>query len=234
MTYAAVLPNHRASAICAAGVGRTSSSPTRSDPEGSSRNEFAAGRSGSHPISTIRRQFGAAVTTIAAAALTIASPAAANEDDWAEASDVIRTALVIAAIGAPLVDGDTAGAIQAGASVGTAFLVTEGLKETIPSLRPNGRDNRSFPSGHTSSSFAAAATITERHGLGAGIPAHIAAAFVGLARIEAREHRLRDVLVGAAIGEAAGLLITRRPDSRVAIIPWGDTTGGGVTVAARF
>src|SRR3546814_20404905 len=35
-------------AICAAEVGRTQSSPTRSGPEGSSRNEFAAGRSGSH------------------------------------------------------------------------------------------------------------------------------------------------------------------------------------------
>jgi len=35
-------------AIWRAGVGRTWSSPTRSDPEGSSRNDFAAGRSGSH------------------------------------------------------------------------------------------------------------------------------------------------------------------------------------------
>ena len=35
-------------AIWHAGVGRTWSSPTRSDPEGSSRNDFAAGRSGSH------------------------------------------------------------------------------------------------------------------------------------------------------------------------------------------
>lgn len=37
------------SPICAAGVGRTELSPTRSDPEGSSRNDFAPGRSGSHP-----------------------------------------------------------------------------------------------------------------------------------------------------------------------------------------
>ena len=35
-------------AICAAGVGRTWSSPTWSGPEGSSHNDFAAGRSGSH------------------------------------------------------------------------------------------------------------------------------------------------------------------------------------------
>ena len=37
------------SPICAAGVGRTKLSPTRSGPEGSSRNDFASGRSGSHP-----------------------------------------------------------------------------------------------------------------------------------------------------------------------------------------
>ncbi len=42
------LHRRAASPICPAGVGRTQPSPTRSDPEGSSRNDFVAGRSGSH------------------------------------------------------------------------------------------------------------------------------------------------------------------------------------------
>ena len=47
------LHGRAASPICAAGVGRTVPSPTRSDPEGSSRNDFVPGRSGSHPYPQI-------------------------------------------------------------------------------------------------------------------------------------------------------------------------------------
>ena len=42
------LPFARNIAICRAGVGRTERSPIWSDPEGSSHNEFAPGRSGSY------------------------------------------------------------------------------------------------------------------------------------------------------------------------------------------
>ena len=42
------LPESRQATICAAGVGRTRLSPTWSDPEGSSHNDFVSGRSGSH------------------------------------------------------------------------------------------------------------------------------------------------------------------------------------------
>ena len=168
------------------------------------------------------------------ALLLAASPAAANEEDWATASDIVRASLVAAALGVPLVQGDEDGAGQAVLSVGAAYAVTFGLKEAFPSLRPDGSDRQSFPSSHTSTSFAAAASLQQRHGWDVGIPAHIAAAFVGLARVEARKHRWRDVLVGAAIGEASGLLLTSQPDQQVAVIPWGDTSGGGVTVVARF
>lgn len=163
-----------------------------------------------------------------------AAPAHADEGGWADASDAVRAALVAAAVGVPVAEGDWNGAGQAGLSVGAAMLVTQGLKEAFPSMRPNGRDDRSFPSNHTSTAFAAAATLQQRQGWGWGIPAHIAAAFVGVARVEAREHRWGDVLVGAAIGEAAGLLLTHRPAQRVAVMPWGTMSGGGVTVAARF
>ena len=172
---------------------------------------------------------------LAALGLLAATPAqAASEDDWATASDVVRAALVVAAVGTPVVEDDWQGVRQAGYSMGAAFLVTEGLKRTFPEMRPDGSDNRSFPSGHTSISFAAAATIDDRQGRTAGIVAHVAAAFVGIARVQADKHRWHDVAVGAAIGEVAGRLLTTRPAENVAIIPWGDTNGGGVTLAARF
>lgn len=175
-----------------------------------------------------------ALALAAATALFSTTPASANEDDWATASDVVRASLVAAALGVPLVQGDENGAGQAALSVGAAYAVTFGLKEAFPTLRPDGSDRKSFPSSHTSTSFAAAASLQQRHGWDVGIPAHIAAAFVGLARVEARKHRWGDVLVGAAIGEAAGLLLTSEPDQSVAVIPWGDTSGGGVSVIARF
>jgi membrane-associated phospholipid phosphatase len=176
------------------------------------------------------------IAAIGACALLSASPAAANSnDDWATASDVVRAALVVAAVGSPIIQEDGQGLREAGYSLGATYLVTEGLKHAIDRRRPDGSGNDSMPSGHTSMSFAAAATLQQRNGWDVGIPAHIAAAFVGFARVKADKHHWEDVVVGAAIGEAAGLLLThRRRPNEVAVIPWGDTTGGGVTLAMQF
>ncbi|HNR78204.1 MAG TPA: phosphatase PAP2 family protein, partial [Parvularculaceae bacterium] len=105
---------------------------------------------------------------------------------------------------------------------------------TFPRMRPDGSDDRSFPSGHTSVSFAAAATLTNRYGWKVGLPAHALAAFVGASRVKARKHHVSDVLVGAAIGELSGFLITSKLNDNVAIIPWADAEGGGVLVTGRF
>ncbi len=166
--------------------------------------------------------------------LSLATPAAADPAGWDQASSAVRTALIAAAVGLPVVESDWRGLRDAGASMSSALLVTYALKSTIPSVRPDGNGNDSFPSGHTSVSFAAAASLTRRHGIAAGVSAHLAAAFVGVARVQARRHRWGDVAVGAAIGEAAGLLLTHRRARPVAVIPWGDMSGGGVTVATRF
>ena len=163
-----------------------------------------------------------------------ATPAHAGDQIWEDAGSAVRTALVLAAVGVPAVEGDGDGALQAGMSLGAAFLVTEGLKQSFPELRPDRSDRRSFPSGHTSISFAAAATLMERQGRDVGIAAHVAAAFVGLSRVEADKHHVHDVLVGAAIGELAGLLLTHKPRENMVIMPWGDTNGGGIHFAMRF
>lgn len=170
-----------------------------------------------------------------APAILVAAPVQASDKDWATASDVGVAALGAWALGVPVVTGDGRGALQAGLSVGAAYAVTAGLKEAFPETRPDGSDNRSFPSGHSSRAFAAAASIYNRRGPGEGIPAMALASFVGAARVAADKHYWYDVVAGAAIGTASGLILTKRlEDRRMAVIPWGDSKGAGATVAMAF
>jgi membrane-associated phospholipid phosphatase len=170
----------------------------------------------------------------AAAIALSSSPALASDQSWDDASRIGEVALVGTALALPSIRGDWDGTLQAGGSVGAAWLVTEGLKETFPERRPDGSDRRSFPSGHASLSFAAAATMQNRYGWRVGLPATLVAAFVGYARVRAERHHWYDVVAGAAIGEASGFLITSRHDANVRVLPWGDTHGGGVAMALRF
>jgi membrane-associated phospholipid phosphatase len=173
-----------------------------------------------------------------AAMIAVAAPGSAyakNEKTFATLSDIGAYGLTAVALGLPLVKGDTNGALQAGGSVAAAQLVTFGLKEAFPELRPDGSDRKSFPSGHTSMSFAAASSLFNRQGQSVGIPALAVATFVGFARVQAEKHHWYDVAVGAAIGSVSGFLITRdRPDRRAMFVPWGDSKSAGMTLAMRF
>lgn len=168
---------------------------------------------------------------IAAAAL-LAAPAQAN--GWNEAGRVGEVALVAVALGKTLAERDGAGGKQFALNMGTTVATTELLKRAVGSERPNGRDDRSFPSGHTSISFAAAGHLHARYGWQWGAPALAAAAFVGVSRVEARQHRWEDVIAGALIGTATAHLFTSRFDDRVELLPWGDPQGGGVSARVAF
>lgn len=167
-------------------------------------------------------------------ALSVASPAAADPHGWDRASGIGQGVLVAAALGVPAVKGDWRGDLQAGESILVAGGLTLGLKELVRERRPDGSDSKSFPSGHSSVSFAAAASLEKRDGWHAGLPALIVASFVGVARVEANKHYWQDVIAGAAIGTASGLLLTSRHDQRVRLLPWGGYRSGGVSVSARF
>lgn len=104
---------------------------------------------------------------------------------------------------------DWEGGKQLFLSLLAAAAVTEGLKAVVHERRPNGGDH-SFPSGHASMSFAGATYLQMRYGWRYGIPAFLTAAFVGYSRVEADEHWTKDVLGGAAIGIASGLIFTSR------------------------
>ena len=75
--------------------------------------------------------------------------------------------------------------------------------------RPDGSDNHSFPSMHTSVSFTGAAFIQRRYGWKWGIPAYAVATYVGWSRTYAKKHDWWDVAAGAAMGIGSAYIFTR-------------------------
>ncbi len=110
-----------------------------------------------------------------------------------------------------------------------AQLTTYAMKYSIRRTRPDGT-RFSFPSGHTSVTFASA-TVLQRHlGWKVGIPAYGMAAFVAGSRLQTRRHHLSDVAFGAALGIMAGRTVTvGRGRSRMAVSPSATAGGAGVT-----
>jgi membrane-associated phospholipid phosphatase len=111
-----------------------------------------------------------------------------------------------------------------------AQTVTGVLKKTAQRERPDGSDLRSFPSGHTSVSFASATVLQRELGWKVGIPAYAAASYVAMARIEKKKHFLSDVAFGAAIGVLAGRTVTiGSGEKRFAVTPMATPGGAGVS-----
>jgi len=174
----------------------------------------------------------AAAVCLAAAAA--AGPARASDHDWKVASDVGAISLVGLALGVTAEQRDWSGGKQLAFSLGATEAETYGLKHAFPETRPNGRNNRSFPSGHTSIAFASAGYLHQRYGWQVGLPATVAAGLVGLARVEAHEHHWYDAVAGAALGEATAFVITRPRNDRVMLTPWADSRSAGFSLYARF
>jgi hypothetical protein len=78
--------------------------------------------------------------------------------------------------------------------------------------RPNGQDNKSFPSGHASNSFALAAVAERHYGWKVGVPACAVAGLVGASRLEQDKHYLSDAGGGIERGPDRGSSHPRRTD----------------------
>jgi membrane-associated phospholipid phosphatase len=108
-------------------------------------------------------------------------------------------------------------------------LVTAGIKVGVGRTRPSG-GNLSFPSGHTSASFASAATLHAHYGWKVGAPAFATAGFVAWTRARDRSHWLSDIAFGSAIGIATGRAVaTKHQPRRVAVVPTLTTGGAALT-----
>ncbi|WP_052074511.1 phosphatase PAP2 family protein [Shewanella mangrovi] len=114
--------------------------------------------------------------------------------------DIGLVAIPVAAWGLSQLKDDSEGQYQLYWGVGATFLTTELLKYTIHERRPDGSDNDSFPSGHTSISFAAATYVQQRYGWKTSIPFYAAATYVGWSRVDSDRHYTKDVVAGALVG----------------------------------
>jgi PAP2 superfamily protein len=109
-------------------------------------------------------------------------------------------------------------------------LTTVAIKGVTNTDRPTDQflgGHYGFPSYHTSSTFAIAATIEEYYGWQAGLPAYGLAGLVGWSRIDQREHDLSDVMFGAALGYVVGKAVAaahRDRDSAFQVSPYFEST----------
>lgn len=165
--------------------------------------------------------------------LAMATPAIARESFWRTYADVGAIGIPVAAGVITLAKDDRSGLVQLGLTEGSSLLVTQALKLSIDSKRPNGGDH-SFPSGHTTTAFAGAGYLRVRYGWRVGLPFELLAATVGFARVQSRDHHWYDVVAGAAIGEGAAQIFTHRLNPNVRVVVAGDTQGGLVSLSARF
>ena len=171
---------------------------------------------------------------LAALLLGAFGPRAAASDDAEKAGDILRLALPAAAFAVTLRQRDRDGRRQFYRSFVLNAGATWLLKEAVSDERPDGHGDDAFPSGHASMAFQSAAFLHKRYGIRKAWPAYTLASFVAWSRVDADEHDTADVLGGAALGVATGLLLTERLNTSVAVSPWvGDGTVG-IRFSGRF
>lgn len=124
-------------------------------------------------------------------------------------TDVIAIALPVAALTGVLVQQDWKGLLQGVETAAVTTAATLILKYSIKEWRPDRHDTHSFPSGHTSMSFATAAFVQRRYGWKFGAPAYALATYVGWGRVFSKKHHWWDVVAGAAIGAGSAYIFTR-------------------------
>jgi membrane-associated phospholipid phosphatase len=140
--------------------------------------------------------------------LLIVPNGALASDTVEVAGTALQVAVTAAAVGLTLGYKDGTGTLQFGEAAALTLGVTYALKYGIDETRPNG-GSHSFPSAHTSISFASAEFMRKRYGWEYGLPAYAVASFVAYSRVESGEHHPQDVVAGAAIGIISSYIFTR-------------------------
>jgi hypothetical protein len=124
----------------------------------------------------------------------------------------------------------------------TNSILSQGIKLATHRMRPDGSGSNSFPSAHSSGSFAVATVVTNYYGKKWGIPLYAVAGLVAVSRIEKGVHWPSDVVAGAALGYISGRTAingTKREapgqkTSRLMIAPSTGRDWRGVSVNLHF
>ena len=90
---------------------------------------------------------------------------------------------------------------------GASFILCSGttylLKHSIHKMRPDGTDNRSFPSGHTAIAFSGATVLHKEFGKTSpwiSVAGYAVATITAVDRVRRNRHHWEDIATGAAIG----------------------------------
>lgn len=124
-------------------------------------------------------------------------------------TDIIAIAMPVATLTGVLIERDWKGLVQGCYTAAATLGVTMVLKYTVSEERPDHSNFHSFPSAHSSASFATAAFVQRRYGWKLGVPAYVLATYVGWGRVFSRKHHWWDCVAGAAIGAGSAYIFTR-------------------------
>jgi membrane-associated phospholipid phosphatase len=86
--------------------------------------------------------------------------------------------------------------------------VVQALKFSVRRERPDFSNNKSFPSGHSASTFATATVLHKYYGWKVGVPAYALGTYVAMARMAWNRHHATDVVMGAGFGIASARTVT--------------------------
>lgn len=151
-------------------------------------------------------------------------------------TDVFAIAMPVATLTYVLINKDWQGLKQGAFTAATCLGATYLLKYTVKKQRPDKSDFHSFPSAHTSVTFANAAFLQRRYGWKIGIPAFVLATYVGWGRTFAKQHDWWDVVAGAAIGAGSAYIYTRpiAKKHEISLCPISDGEHFGIAGSFRF
>lgn len=146
----------------------------------------------------------------------------AEEEAWNRFADVGRAVLVGAATVLPHRANANPDRVSAGTCLMAISLLSKLLKKAVPERRPDGENDKSFPSEHAAECTAAAMIIEREYPGRVGAFAYGLAASVAMARIQSKKHHPRDVFAGIAIGTVSvwiSLHVRRAVMRRISSIP---------------
>lgn len=152
--------------------------------------------------------------TVALCAAAFLSLHAHAQDATTRNGNALTVGLPVVAAGLAWANQDMVGLTQLAKSEAATVVLAEVMKTATHQTRPNGKDDKSFPSRHTAVAFSAAQFMQMKGGWEYGAPAYLAASYVANSRVEAREHRWRDVVAGAATGALTTYYFTHDNQSR--------------------
>jgi len=166
-------------------------------------------------------------------ALLMPLRSAVASDQVENIGDILRVLIPAVAYGSTFYVDDSEGRKQFYKSFFTNLGVTYALKASISKTRPNGEDDDSFPSAHSSVAFQGAAFIHKRYGWKYAIPAYLGSTYVAWSRVESDNHFTVDVVAGAAIGMASSFIFTK-PYRGFVITPVADSSFYGIAISKQW